>query len=252
MQRYKAIIEYDGSNYHGMQKQKNASLPTIQAALEGAISQFANTKIEIDYSGRTDTGVHALGQIIHFDLDCERTEKQVLRGINFYLIKSGIFDIVIKKVENVTDNFHARFSAKSRLYLYRVLNSEVASPLLANRVFFYPYKLDIDKMRTAAALLVSKKMDFASFCSAESVENVNTMKTIMSIEIWRECEQVVFKYEAKSFLHNMIRIMTGVLLEVGRGRLKPDDVLTILAAKKRPDKCETAPSCGLYFLETKY
>ena len=95
-------------------------------------------------------------------------------------------------------------------------------------------------------------MDFASFCSAESVKNVNTMKTIMSIEIWREGEQVLFKYEAKSFLHNMIRIMTGVLLEVGRGRLQPEDVLTILAAKKRPDKCETAPACGLYFLETKY
>lgn len=252
MQRYKAVIEYDGTNYHGMQKQKDASLPTIQAALERAISRFANAKIEIDYSGRTDTGVHALGQVIHFDLDCDRTEKQVLRGVNFYLIKSEIFDIAVKKVEKVADDFHARFSAKSRIYLYRVLNSEVASPLLANRVFFYPYKLDIEKMRTAASLLVGKKMNFASFCSAESVENVNTMKTIMSIEIWREGEQVLFKYEAKSFLHNMIRIMTGMLLEVGRGRLKPEDVLTILAAKKRPDKCETAPACGLYFLETKY
>lgn len=252
MQRYKAVVEYDGTNYHGMQKQKDVSLPTIQAALERAISQFANAKVAIDYSGRTDTGVHALGQVIHFDLDCERTEKQVLRGINFYLIKNEIFDIVVKKVENVTDDFHARFSAQSRMYIYRVLNSKVTSPLLANRVFFYPYKLDIKKMQTAATLLIGKKMDFASFCSAESVENVNTMKTIMSIKIWREGEQILFKYEAKSFLHNMIRIMTGVLLEVGRGRLKPDDVLTILAAKKRPDKCETAPACGLYFLETKY
>ena len=252
MQRYKAVIEYDGTNYHGMQKQKNVGLPTIQGALESAISRFANTKIEIDYSGRTDTGVHALGQVIHFDLECERTEKQVLRGVNFYLIKNEICDIVLKKVEKVANDFHARFSAQSRAYIYRVLNSEIASPLLANRVFFYPYKLDIDKMRAAAELLVGKKMDFASFCSAESVEKVNTMKTIMSIEIWKEGEQILFKYEAKSFLHNMIRIITGILLEVGRGRLQPDDVLIILNAKKRPDKCETAPACGLYFLETKY
>ena len=162
MRRYKAVIEYDGTNYHGMQKQKDVGLPTIQAALESVISQFANAKIEIDYSGRTDAGVHALGQVIHFDLDCKRTEKQVLRGVNFYLIKSGIADIAVKKVERVADDFHARFSAQSRMYLYRVLNSEVASPLMANRVFFYPYKLDIGKMRAAAELLVGKRMDFSS------------------------------------------------------------------------------------------
>jgi len=248
MQKYKAVIEYDGTNYCGMQKQKFVK-NSIQEVLENAISKFANQNIKIDYSGRTDTGVHSLGQVIHFTLPEERNERNVLLGINFYLHEE---DIIVKKVEKVDTDFHARFSAKTRCYLYRVLNRKMNSPLLKNRVYHYIYDVDIEKMQEVANFLCGKKMDFSSFCNVESAKNVNTMKTINKITIDRIGEEIHFYFEAKSFLHNMIRIMVGLLLEVGRGRIDKQGVEKILQQKRRSSKYTTAPACGLYFLETKY
>ena len=249
MKKYKAIIEYVGTNYCGMQKQKDNSIKSIQSVVEDAISKFANTNIEIEYSGRTDSGVHAIGQVIHFTLPDERDEFKVLNGINFYLVEE---DVVVKKVEKVDDDFHARFSAKTRRYLYRVLNTKTYSPLLKGRVYHYAYDINIEKMQTVANSLCGKKMDFSSLCSTESIKNVNPMRTINAIKIERKGDEIHFYYDAKSFLHNMIRILTGILLEVGRGRIDIDDVWRILEQKHRPDKCETVPACGLYFLETLY
>ena len=249
MQKYKAIIEYVGTNYCGMQKQKDCDIKTIQGALESAISKFANIKTEINYSGRTDTGVHAIGQVIDFILLDERDEHKVLNGINFYLVNE---DIVVKTVEKVSNDFNSRLSAKKRIYLYRVLNTKTYSPLLNNRVFYYKYNINLEKMQIAASFLCKKKMDFSSFCSAESVKKVNTMKTINDIKILRVDNEIHFYYEAKSFLHNMIRILTGVLLEVGRSKIDVSDVKKILEQKHRPSNCQTAPACGLYFLKTLY
>ena len=248
MPRYKAIIEYCGTKYCGMQRQKDCS-NTIQEVIEKAISKFANTKIEIDYSGRTDTGVHALGQVIHFDLPEERKEYNIVQGINFYLIDE---DIVVLSVRKVDNDFHSRFSAKMRCYKYIVLNRKMTSPLLKDRVFCYPYEVDIKKIIEASSELVGKKMDFSVFCKKESLENVNTLKTINKIEIKREGEKIIFYFEAKSFLHNMIRILVGSLLAVGRGKITKDDLLKMIEQKNRLDICETAPACGLYFLETRY
>ena len=248
MQRYKAVIEYDGTNYYGMQKQKTES-NTVQEVVEKAISKFANRKIQICFSGRTDSGVHALGQVIHFDLYEDRNEYKVLHGINFYLIGKSV---VVKQVFKVDNAFHARFSAKRRKYLYRVLISDFASPLLKNRVFVYKYDLDLDKMHKCVQLFVGKKMDFSAFCSAESLAKINPYRTINSIKVEKVGEEVRFLFEAKSFLHNMIRIMVGVLLNVGRGKISLEEVERILRGKKRPDNCNTAPACGLYFLETEY
>ncbi len=250
MQKYRAIIEYDGTNYCGMQKQNSCNMKSIQGELEKAISKFANTDIGIEYSGRTDSGVHAIGQVIHFILPQSRDIKNVLNGINFYLLDEN--EIVVKKVEKVSDEFHARFSAKKRKYLYRVLNTKVYSPLLKNRVYHYQYQVDIEKMQDVANSFCGKKMDFSSFCSAESVKNVNTIKTIDKIEIKKNGDEIYFYYEAKSFLHNMIRILTGLLLEVGRGKIDFNEAQNILKQKRRPDCCNTAPACGLYFLETLY
>ena len=249
MPRYKAIVEYDGTNYCGMQKQKDCNKKTIQGVLEEAISKFANKPIEIGFSGRTDAGVHAIGQVIHFDLPELRDEFKVLYGTNFYLVDE---DIAVKNVVKVDDDFHARFSAKKRYYMYRVLNTEVYSPLLNGRVFFYHYNVDIKMMKKVAKMLVGKKMDFSAFCCKESVEKVNTFKTINKIGIKKVDDEIRFYFEAKSFLHNMIRIIVGVLLEVGRGKITINDVKNIIKSKQRSDKCETAPACGLYFLETKY
>lgn len=254
MQKYKVIVEYNGTNYHGMQKQKDenngkSDLKTIQGVLEDAISKFANEKIEIDYAGRTDAGVHAIGQVVHFTLPEVREEYKVVQGINFYLVGE---EIVVKSAEKVDDNFHARFSAKRRIYLYRVLNRRVYSPLLGDRVFHCPYPLDVRAMRKVAKVFVGKKMDFASFCNKESVEKVNTMKTINSIKIKKVGEEIHFIFDAKSFLHNMIRIMTGVLVEVGRGKIDKKYVMEMLKRKIRDDNCNTLPAYGLYFLEVKY
>ena len=249
MQKYKALVEYDGTFYHGMQKQTDGNLKTIQGVLEMAISKFANCSIDIDYSGRTDSGVHAIGQVIHFVLPEERDEYKVLCGINFYLVNE---DVVVKNVEKVDYHFHARFSAKQRRYLYRVLNSQTYSPLLKGKVYHYKYSLNLHKMEIVAKELCGKKMDFSSFCSAESVDYVNTLKTINDITITTNGDEVWFYYSAKSFLHNMIRILTGILLEVGRGKIDGEEVWKIIESKKRPDYCETAPACGLYFLETIY
>ena len=249
MQKYKAIVEYNGTNYRGMQKQKDENIKTIQGVIEDALSKFANRKTEIEYSGRTDSGVHAIGQVIHFILQDERDEYKVLKGINFYLVDE---DITIKKVEKVDIDFNARFSAKCRKYLYRVLNSKTYSPLRKGFVYNYQYDVDIEKMQNVANALCGIKMDFSACCNAESVGKVNTLKTIKKIKIERYNDEIHFYYEAKSFLHNMIRILTGIFLEVGRGKITQQDVLNILNSKRRSDKCETAPACGLYFLETEY
>ncbi len=248
MQRYKAIIEYDGTNYFGMQKQKTKS-NTIQEVVENAISKFANRKTQICFSGRTDAGVHALGQVIHFDLQEDRSEYKVLHGINFYLTGE---DVVVKQVFKVDNDFHARFSAKCRKYLYRVLLSKFPSPLLKNRVFVYKYDIDLNKMNNCLPLFVGKKMDFSAFCSSESLAKTNPVRTINFIKIEKVGEEIHFLFEAKSFLHNMIRIMVGVLLNVGRGKISLEDVELILKNKRRPDNCDTSPACGLYFLETEY
>lgn len=253
MYKYKAIIEYDGGFYHGMQKQDDVNIKSVQSALEEAVSKFANAKIDIDYAGRTDTGVHALGQVIDFVLPEKRPCINVLRGINFYLIKQQE-KIVIKSVEFVDMSFNSRFSAKKRVYLYRILNQEVMSPLLENRVFHCKYELDFKKMKKVCKMLVGKKMDFSSFCNAESVEFVNTFKTIDKIKIIKQkhSNEVHFVFEAKSFLHNMIRIISGLLVDIGRGKINEKDVLNILKQKKRSNLTQTLPACGLYFLEVKY
>ena len=252
MQRYSAIIEYDGTNYSGMQKQKESHIKTIQGEIEKALSKLVNKQIEIDYCGRTDTGVHALNQVIHFDLDKEMNEYNILRGMNFYLVNE---QIVVKKVEKQDKYFHSRFSAKKRTYLYRVLNSQTNSPLLKNRVFFYRYALNLGKMKEATNIIIGKKMDFSSFCSIESLNNCNPMKTINRISIYKNPffeNEIDFEFEAKSFLHNMIRIIVGILLEIGRCKLTKDDLINILLQKRRSDKVETAPACGLYFKNVEY
>lgn len=249
MQKYKAVIEYVGTNYCGMQKQNCDNIKSIQEKIEEAISKFANQDIKIDYSGRTDSGVHAIGQVIHFTLPFLRKEFNVLNGINFYLREE---EIIVKEVEKVSDDFHSRFSAKKRKYLYRVLNTKAYSPILNNRVYHYPYDVDVKKMQNIANKLCGKKMDFSSFCESHSAKKVNTLRTINKIKIKKVGNEINFYYEAKSFLHNMIRILTGVLLEAGRGKIDINDIQEILKKKHRPNDIKTAPACGLYLLEILY
>lgn len=246
MQRYKAIIEYCGTNYYGMQRQSN--LPTIQGKIEQALSLFMNKQSFIDFCGRTDAGVHAKGQVIHFDLEQERREYNIMQGINFYLRNE---EIAILNVEKVPSDFHARFSATSRTYIYKILNRRVHSPLLLNKVMHIVADLNINAMQEAANHLIGKKTDFSAFRSSEcSAEN--PIRTIDSIKITKIHDEIDIEIRAKSFLHNMVRIIVGTLINVGKNKYKAGYINTILDSKNRTLSGQTAAACGLYFIKAEY
>ncbi|MEN9782560.1 MAG: hypothetical protein RL208_713 [Pseudomonadota bacterium] len=246
MWKYKAVVEYYGMGYAGMQRQVGQK--TIQGELEIALSKFADCESEIDFCGRTDAGVHAFGQVVHFVLKKERDCNSVLRGLNFYLQDEKI---AVKSVELVDDGFHCRFDARKRFYVYKILNSGTPSPLHHNLAYRVPYELDLVKMQLAANLLVGRRVDFSSFCSNEC-QAPSKERTIDRIEVVRNGDLIEVHYEAKSFLHNMVRILTGTLLDVARGRFDVEDVERILQAKDRTKAGQTVPPFGLYFMKVEY
>lgn len=245
--RLKITIEYDGTNLLGWQKQLDG--PSVQEYIETAIYKFSNQQVEVYGSGRTDAGVHALGQVAHFDLETEMDEHRLREAINAHL-RIMKTKIVVLEVEKVHSDFNARFDTVKRSYIYRILNRRVPSPLRENRVWHVNYPLDIEKMIEASKHLIGHH-DFSSFraaaCQAKSPE-----KSIDIIKITKEDDEIVFYFEAKSFLHHQIRNIVGTLKMVGDGSLAPDDVKTILEAKDRTKAGITAPACGLYFKQIWY
>ncbi len=244
LNRYKLTIEYCGTRYFGMQFQKK--LPTIESKLIDAISLFLNSKIEIQYSGRTDRGVHAKGQVIHFDTTKELNEYQIKAGINYYLTQE---DIVILNVEKVDLDFHARFSAQERIYCYKILNRTERLTFQKNLSYHFRYRLDVEKMRVASKYLIGKH-DFSAFRSSECQKN--PIKTLNFIKIEKQEDVIEFKIGAKSFLHNMVRIIVAVLLEIGRGKIAPEKIQELLKEKTRINTPYNAPACGLYFESVLY
>ena len=245
--RYKITIEYDGTNLVGWQKQREG--PSVQEYLEKAIEGFSHEKVEIFCAGRTDAGVHALAQVAHFDLAADLSEFKIRESLNAWLrdLEAPVSVVEAKKVE---PDFHARFSAKGRGYIYRILNRRAPSPLLSNRVWCYSFNLDIDAMREGAKYLLGHH-DFSSFrgagCQAKS-----PMKTLDKLEIYRSGEEIIFEIEARSFLYHQVRNMVGTLVQVGRGKLTSDDVKLILDAKDRTKAGVSAPACGLYLNKVWY
>ena len=243
--RYKITIEYDGSNIFGWQKQAHA--PSIQQFIEEAIEQFSKEKVEVFAAGRTDSGVHALAQIAHFDLKQKHPVHLIMRSINHFLRPNKI---VITDCQIVDDDFHARFSAKKRHYRYLILNRAAPSVLNANRAWHIRSPLDIEKMQQAADLIVGKH-DFTSFrtvqCQAKSA-----IKTLDKINIYRECEIIIIELSAPSFLHHMVRNIVGTLVPIGLGKLPVNEISNILQAKNRCKAGVTAPAHGLYFSKVDY
>jgi len=241
---FKLVLEYDGTNYHGWQVQPN--LPTIQSALEAAISRVAQHKVNVTAAGRTDAGVHALGQVAHFTTTARLTAEEWQRALNGLLPP----DIAVQAVEEAPNTFHARFSAKSKLYRYRIFARVQRSALSRSKILHYPYPLDLDAMEVACRALIGTH-DFSSF-QGSTTDTENPVCTITKLTVDRFGDEVIFEVEGNRFLKQMVRAIVGTLLEVGRGKLKAGEVAGILAAKDRTKAGPTAPAHGLYLVKVDY
>lgn len=239
MPRWKIVVEYDGGPFVGWQRQADG--PSIQQALEVAVQRISGREVHVQGSGRTDSGVHALGQVAHFDLDKDITALKMRDALNYHLKPHPVS---VLQVEETDEEFHARFSATKRAYLYRILDRRAPAALDAGRVWHVPQRLDNAAMHEAAQHLVGKH-DFTSFraaaCQADS-----PVKTLDKLEVRRAGDEIHITAEARSFLHHQIRNFTGTLKLVGTGKWAPADVKTALEARDRSAAGPTCPPQGLY------
>ncbi len=245
MPRYKLLIEYDGRPYAGWQKQANA--PSVQQTIEEAIFRFSGERTPLQGAGRTDTGVHALGQVGHFDLPGIWQGGRIRDALNAQLRPAPI---AIIAAEPVPDAFDARRSAVRRHYLYRIVDRRAPAALDIDRVWDVRRRLDIEAMREAAAMLVGNH-DFTTFRSADC-QAKSPVKTLDAIAIRRQGDEILFDVSARSFLHNQVRSMVGTLKKVGEGKWLPDAVGAALAARDRKACGPVAPPGGLYLVRVDY
>jgi len=237
-------LEYDGSRFFGFQTQRQE--PTVQQVLEKALSRVANHAVRVHVAGRTDTGVHAICQVVHFDARAERSERGWVLGCNTHL-PDGISVLWARLVE---PGFHARFSARARHYRYRILNRWVRPGLLCGRVAWDRRTLNVESMREAGQLLIGEH-DFSSF-RALGCQARHPMRCIQSLNVSRHEEEIRIDVTANAFLYHMVRNIAGTLLEVGSGKHEPEWVAEVRDARKRAVAGFTAPAEGLYFLGVDY
>jgi tRNA pseudouridine38-40 synthase len=241
---FKLTLEYDGTNYNGWQLQKHAV--TIQGTLEAALSRICNAAIRVQVAGRTDAGVHALGQVASFKteklIDCYTLQ----RALNSLLSP----DIAIKQIEEVAENFSPRFDALSRIYRYQIWNHRWPSAIWARYSWHVLYPLNIAAMQQAAALLIGEH-DFSSFQGADWIEH-NPRRTILRSEVRHDGEFLVYDVEGRSFLRHMVRNIVGTLVGVGRGALSIEEFAAIFAARDRRRAGVNAPPQGLFLVAVTY
>ena len=245
--RYKITIEYDGTNLLGWQKQEEGV--SVQYFLEKALEGFSHQNIDVFGAGRTDAGVHALGQVAHFDLETKMDTFHIREAFNAWL-RNLEAPVSVIEVEEATPDFHARFSAKGRGYIYRILNRRAPTVLLSNRVWTVGYPLDVERMREGAKFLLGHH-DFSSFRGA-GCQALSPIKTLDKLDIETSGDEIDFIVEARSFLYHQVRNMVGTLKSVGDGKLAPEDIKTILEKKDRASAGATAPACGLYLNKVMY
>ena len=245
MPRYRLLIEYDGRPYHGFQAQD--ALPSVQGSIERAVKGFCGQTLRLHAAGRTDAGVHATGQVIHVDLEKDWRAEVVRDALNAHLVPEPI---VILEATVAPDDWHARFSARERRYIYRILNRKAPPGLDQGRVWHVKKPLDAEAMHAAAQVLVGHH-DFTTFrdlgCQAKS-----PMKTLDLAVVRREGDQVLLDFASRSFLHRQVRSMTGSLAEVGVGRWTADDLEAALEARDRKACGPVAPAEGLYLTHVGY
>lgn len=245
MGRYRLTVEYDGGPYFGFQAQKDQ--PSVQASLARAIAAFSGETVVIHAAGRTDSGVHATGQVVHFETARDWPAETVRNAINAHL---GSEPIAVLDAAVADADFHARFSAKGRRYLYRLLNRPAPPALDRGRVWHVRGALDVEAMHDAAQRLVGLH-DFTTFRDVRC-QSKSPVKTLDVARVWREGEEVHLGFEARSFLHRQVRSLTGSLVEVGLGRWSAQDLQAALDAKDRAACAQVAPAQGLYLVAVSY
>ena len=244
MSKFKILIEYDGSNYVGWQRQNNGN--SIQSSLERAVYQLTGEKIFLFGAGRTDAGVHALGQVAHFELSKKFNTDNIRDGLNQHLRPEPI---AILKVEKVNEDFHSRFSAIKRTYEYIVTNRRAPLTIDKNKSWGVFKKLDINKMIFESKFFLGKN-NLEAFRSAHC-QSKTAIKTIDELKISQINDNIFIKITAKSFLHSQVRIMVGTLVEIGKGKITLP-IQKIITNKKRSQAGITAPACGLYLINVEY
>ena len=240
--RYKAIVSYDGTAYQGWQKQPDKN--SVQAKIETALSRLCRHNVKITGAGRTDKGVHAFGQVFHFDTDKEF--KDITKSINSQLPE----DIRIVSCKPVSDEFHSRYDAKWKHYSY-IINTGKFNPIQRNYAYQSGIDLDEEKMQEAARALVGTH-DFSSFNATRKDEIEDQVRTIYKIEVKRRGSLVTVDYYGDGFLRYMIRMMTGALIEAGKGKITAEDIQNIMEKMDKTACNYNVPACGLYLIEISY
>lgn len=236
---------YDGSRFSGYQSQLNGR--TVQQELEKALYAIhKKISIKTHASGRTDAGVHAYGQVVHFDTPIHMPAERWARALNGELSA----DISVKRTEEVPDSFHARYSVKGKEYRYRIYRTPFRDPFRNVYAYHYPYPLDVRRMKEAALHLIGEH-DFTSFCSAKT-DKENKVRIINDITFIEKDNDLEVRFVGNGFLYNMVRIIVGTLIKAGNGRIEPADVAVILAERDRKYAGQTAPAAGLYLWEVFY
>lgn len=244
-QRWKITIEYDGTDYFGWQRQQD--LPSIQQTIEEGIFGFSSENVTVHTAGRTDAGVHALGQVAHFDIEKDYSAKEIRDATNFHM---GDAPIAILSAEKVDDDFNARFDAVKRHYKY-VVKNRPSAPVVGGQYYWHMrLPLDIEAMQQAASHLIGQH-DFTSFrdsqCQAKS-----PIKTLDQLDIHKDGEDIIFTVSARSFLHHQVRNFVGTLMKIGMGSWEANSIKTILQAKDRTKAGPTAPPSGLFLTQVDY
>ncbi|MFR1972833.1 MAG: tRNA pseudouridine(38-40) synthase TruA [Clostridia bacterium] len=244
MRNIKLTIEYDGKCYNGWQKQPNKL--NIQGEIERAIYNITKEEVNLIGSGRTDAGVHALGQVANFKTNSEIPIEKLPLAINSQLKNS----IVIKEAEEVDERFHSRYNAKHKTYRYIINNSKCGTAIYRNLEYSYPFKLDAEKMKQASKYFEGEH-DFKAFKSS-GTSSKNSVRTIYKAIVKQEGEKIIIELTGNGFLYNMVRIISGTLLDVGLGKIRAEEIPEIIESKDRQRAGKTLPAHGLYLVEVKY
>ena len=244
MRNIKLIIEYDGKSFNGWQKQPNKL--NIQGEIEKAIGEITGEEIDLIASGRTDAGVHSLGQTANFKTESSIPVEKFAIAINSKLKKS----IIIKKAEEVDERFHSRYSVKSKRYRYTINNSEMGTAIYRDMEYHFPIKLDVDKMKKAAKYFEGEH-DFKGF-KASGTSSKSSVRTIYKANVEKQGDKIIIELTGNGFLYNMVRIISGTLLDVGLDKIGPDEIPEIIESKDRKRAGRTLPAHGLYLVEVNY
>ncbi|MBR3811242.1 MAG: tRNA pseudouridine(38-40) synthase TruA [Agathobacter sp.] len=245
MKNYKITIQYDGTRYKGWQVQKSTDM-TIQGKLQSVLSEMTGQDVEVIGSGRTDAGVHAYGQVANFHVSEHFSSKELLNYLNRYLP----MDIAVIDIVEVDERFHARYHATSKTYVYRIHTSTIPNVFERKYMYTYTEPLDITAMKKAAKFMIGT-YDFASFCGNKKMKK-STVRTVTDIVIEEKENEIQISYTGDGFLQQMIRIITGTLIEVGNGTKKPEDISGIIDSKVRENAGYTVPAEGLALKYVEY